>query len=97
MSIAINALLYSCCLCHTATLRAGVFVGWQLENVFVFSRAAINQASNKATILKAVGSSNEAAATKLVADLDLGLGEPFDGVTASIATFYLSLLLKVLL
>lgn len=30
---------------------------------------------NKATILKAVGSQNEAQATKLVADLDLGLGK----------------------
>lgn len=31
--------------------------------------------SNKATILKAVGSSNEAGATKLIADIDMGLGE----------------------
>lgn len=30
---------------------------------------------NKAAILKAVGSSNEAGATKLMADIDMGLGE----------------------
>lgn len=31
--------------------------------------------NNKAAILKAVGPKNEAQATKLLADLDLGLGE----------------------
>lgn len=39
-----------------------------------YDRSAIS--TNKAAILKAVGSKNEAAATKLLADLDLGLGEP---------------------
>lgn len=59
---------------------AGVFSeGWQLiitsvRFFFACSRSAIS--TNKAAILKAVGSTNEAAATKLVADLDLGLGKP---------------------
>ena len=39
-----------------------------------FLRSAIS--TNKAAILKAVGAKNEAAATQLVADLDLGLGKP---------------------
>eukprot|EP00903_Cladosiphon_okamuranus_P013006 g12135.t1 len=38
------------------------------------ARAKSTISTNKAAILKAVGSKNEAAATKLVADLDLGLG-----------------------
>ncbi|CAM9106651.1 unnamed protein product [Ectocarpus fasciculatus] len=38
------------------------------------SKAKSAMSNNKATILKAVGSSNEAGATKLIADIDMGLG-----------------------
>lgn len=51
--------------------------------VGAYGRSAMS--TNKAAILKAVGAENEAQATKLLAELDMGLGEsssflsPFGG------------------